>query len=238
LTTCLLPLLHRGRGRFFFERPGNPTWWRIKSGFQDRELIVRKSRSWTPEDVVGGDKKGDESPFWKTRVLPYVELEKMSKTGYLMMDANWDLDFAAMTYGQQRLGKDFKEDDLNGKVFCWYPESEDEGKWIMWDFRKQLYMKNGKETASSSSSSDIKGDPEEGRRMITRFRDKLVEMNKEDLFYRWVELIQYESSRPGGFTKERQEEAGQKVKQLFVDFGVDFEDFEKSVGIRNGRLVD
>jgi len=223
---------------FFFERPGNPTLWRIKTGFQDLELIVRKSRGWTWEDLIGGDKKGEESPFWKTRVVPYVGLDKMSKTGYLMMDANWDLDFAAMTSGQKLLGKDFKEDDLNGKVFCWYPEGEDKGKWIMWDFRKQLYPKQKVDAASPSSSSNDKGDVEEGRRMITRFREKLVEMDKEDLFYKWVELIQYESSRPGGFTRERQEEAGAKVKQLFVEFDVDFEEFEKSVGIRDGKLVD
>jgi hypothetical protein len=55
-------------------------------------------------------------------------------------------------------------------------------------------------------------------------------MGKDELFYRWVELIQYESTRPGGFTKERQLEAGAKVQSLFEEHGVNFEEFEKSVG--------
>jgi hypothetical protein len=220
---------------FFLERRGNPTTWRIKCGFQDRELVVRMSRGWTAADVLNGEKKGGESPFWKTRVLPYVELDKMSKTGYLMMDSNWDLDFGAMTSGQLQLGKSFN-DYLNGKVFCWWSEkNDDQGKWIMWDFRKELYMPK---SPGGNMCADGEGDVEEGRRMITRFREKLQELGKEDLFYRWVELIQYESSQPGGFTKERQLAAGQKVRQLFDDAGVDFEEFEKSVGIRDGKLID
>lgn len=55
-------------------------------------------------------------------------------------------------------------------------------------------------------------------------------MGKEDLFYRWVELIQYESTRPGGFTQERQLEAGLKVQALFQEHGVDYIDFENSIG--------
>jgi hypothetical protein len=223
---------------FFFEKGGNPVSWRLKCGFRERELIVRKSRGWGVEELLDGEKVGAESPFWRTRVLPYVALEKMSKTGYLMMDANWDLDFGAMTDGQLRLGKDIKEDDLNGKVFCWLEEGEDSGKWIVWDFRRELYMPKTNTGAATPSSGPTEDNVEEGRRMIMKFRDKLTEMGKEDLFFRWVELIQYESSQPGGFTLERQEEAGQKVKQLFVDAGVDFEEFEKSTGIRDGRLVD
>jgi hypothetical protein len=223
---------------FFLERGGNPVAWRLRCGFRERELVVRRSRGWAAEEVLAGQKKGGESPFWRTRVLPYVQLDKMSKTGYLMMDGNWDLDFGAMTDGQLRLGKEFKEDDLNGKIFCWFAEGDDSGKWIMWDFRKEMYMSKTNTAGSMPSSSSAEGDVEEGRRMIMRFRDKLTEMGKEDLFFRWVELIQYESSQPGGFTRERQEQAGQKVKELFVEAGVDFEEFEKSAGIRDGKIVD
>jgi hypothetical protein len=221
---------------FFCERPGNPTMWRVRCGFRDRELIVRTSRKWGAEDLLMGKKKGGESPFWKTRVWPYVQLEKMSKTGYLMMDKFWDLNFGAMTEGQRQLGKAFKEDDVNGKVFCWWSEEGDrtEGKWIMWDFRQELYMRK---VSNAGDFADAEGSVEEGRRMFMRFRDKLEEMGKEDIFYRWVELIQFESSQPGGFTKERQEAAGQQVKQLFDDAGLDFEEFQKSVGIRDGKLV-
>ena len=214
--------------------------WRIRCGFRDKELVVRKSRNWMAEDLLEGDKKGADSPFWRPRVLPYVSLEKMGKTGYLLMDGNWDLDFGAMVSGQKAIGGAFKEDDINGKVFCWLVDAsvEEGGKWIVWDFRKELYMSKTPSQAQSVAAPSAEVDIEEGRRMIMRFRDKLVDMGKEDLFFRWVELIQYESSQPGGFTRERQEQAGAKVKQLFVDFGVDFEEFEKSAGIRDGRLVD
>lgn len=200
---------------------------------------MRISRGWNVKDLFGGDKFGAESPFWKTRILPYTALDKMSKTGYLMMDSNWDLAFGPMTKGQALLAKEIQEDEVNGKVFAWWsPKADDEqGQWIMWDFRKEMYMKDGP-PLDRAAASKIEGDAEEGRKMMMRFRDKLTELGKEDLFFRWVELIQYESSRPGGFTKERQEDAGKQVKQLFVDAGIDFEEFEKSVGIEGGRLVN
>jgi hypothetical protein len=59
-------------------------------------------------------------------------------------------------------------------------------------------------------------------------------MGKESLFFRWVELIQYESNAPGGFTQERQIAAAEKVKKMFEDQGVDFEVFEKEIGGMNG----
>ena len=73
--------------------------------------------------------------------------------------------------------------------------------------------------------------------MVERFRAKLEEMGKDTLFWRWVDMIHFESSRPGGFTKERQEEAGLKVRKLFEEHGVDWEKFEQEVGIRDGKLV-
>lgn len=228
---------------FFFEGPGNPARWRLQIGFQGRELVVRQSRSWRVEDILHGDKKGDESPFWKTRVLPAIQMDKLSKTGYLLMDANWDLDFRAMMSGQKVLDeRDVKENDLNGKMWCWWSETADTrtGQWVMWDFRHELFGGPKAGTESTASSTAVEGDVDldEGRRMILKFKEKLEEMGKEELFYKWVELIQFESSRPGGFTKERQVEAGAKVKQLFDQYQVDFEDFEERVGLKEGRLVD
>lgn len=55
-------------------------------------------------------------------------------------------------------------------------------------------------------------------------------MGKENLFFRWIELIQYESSQPGGFTLQRQVSAMDKAKKLFQEQGVDFEAFIRSIG--------
>lgn len=61
-------------------------------------------------------------------------------------------------------------------------------------------------------------------------QERLTAMRKESLFFRWIELIQYESSQPGGFTAQRQERAMQKAKQLFEKQGIDFEKFIRSIG--------
>lgn len=227
---------------FFFARSGNPTMWRIKIGFQAREAVFRQSRSWGAEDLLNGSKKGDDSPFWKTKILPGVELDKIGKTGYLLMDADWDLEFNAMVLAHDALDVSIKEKDLNGKLWAWWQSGDQDGEWLMWNFREALY--DGSQPGSAiatTTGSDKYGDDvdvDEGRRMIFRFKDKLAEMNKEELFYKWVELIQYESTRPGGFTSERQIEAGAKVKALFDQYHVDFEEFEKQVGIKDGRLAE
>ena len=59
-------------------------------------------------------------------------------------------------------------------------------------------------------------------------------MGKESLFFRWIELIQYESSQPGGFIPQRQADAVSKAKQLFENAGVDFEEFMHSIGGLDG----
>lgn len=55
-------------------------------------------------------------------------------------------------------------------------------------------------------------------------------MGKENLFFRWIEIVQFESSQPGGFTPERQVRAVDQARQAFKEQGVDFEEFVKSVG--------
>jgi hypothetical protein len=72
------------------------------------------------------------------------------------------------------------------------------------------------------------------RDQIIAFKDKLSDMGHEDLFFRWVELIQYESTRPGGFTAERQQAAMVQAKALFEEAGVDFATFWAEVGGMEG----
>lgn len=81
---------------FFAEQPSNPVLWRWKLGFKREEVIARVSRGWESKDLMQGVKKGGESPWFKTRVLPAIDTETMSKTGYLLMDRSWDLDFELM----------------------------------------------------------------------------------------------------------------------------------------------
>jgi hypothetical protein len=227
---------------FFLEQPGNPISWRRNIWFRDRELIVRVSRGWDVNDLLHGEKIASASPYFVTRVYPAVQMDRISKTGYLLMDKDWDLDFYAMTEGQKDIDEKIEtqsidENAFNGKMFAfWKPSasSDDiEGKWVMWNYRKDLYEKD-----SESESAEEKGNATEGKRAVDLFKQKLTEMGKEDLFFEWINLIHFESSKPGGFTKERQIAAGAQVKQLFEKHEVDFEKFEKECGIQDGHLVD
>ncbi|KAF2191069.1 hypothetical protein K469DRAFT_696813 [Zopfia rhizophila CBS 207.26] len=204
---------------FFFESPGNPVRWRWSVGFREQEVYVRCSRGWGAKDLLGevegaSGKAGGESPFFKTRVLPAVDAKRLrEKTGYLLMDKNWDLDFAAMVRATKLLDKGHISAELLRKcVFVWIGTQE-AGQWAIWDCWK---LDEGSET--------------EARKKIMLFKDRLTAMGKESVFFKWVELVQFESSAPGGFTHERQVATAEKAKKLFEDQGIDFERFVREVG--------
>jgi hypothetical protein len=206
---------------FFIEQPGNPCSWRWAVGFRDEEVYVRVSRGWGTKDLLGeaeggSGKAGQESPFFKTRILPAVDKARLKeKTGYLLMDGDFDLDFFGMVAATQLLDrKDITVDQLRKSVFVYVGDYEaDNGQWAVWDCSK---LDEGSET--------------EARDKVIEFKDRLTAMGKESLFFRWVELIQYESNAPGGFTQERQIAAAEKVKKMFEDQGVDFEEFSREIG--------
>lgn len=204
---------------FFFESPGNPVSWRLKIGFRDDEVYVRESRGWGAKDLLGAaegasGKAGGESPFFKTRILPAVEPQRLTeKTGYLLMDKDFDLDFAGMINATQLLDKkEITKDLLRKSVFVWVGK-EESGQWTVWDCWK---LDEGSET--------------EARQKIMLFKDRLTAMGKESLFFKWVELVQFESNAPGGFTYERQTATAEKAKKLFQDEGIDFDQFIKEIG--------
>jgi len=135
------------------------------------------------------------------------------------MDRDFDLDFKGMLDAhalleQQKLALR----DLHMRVFV-FAGDESDGQWLVWDMEERP-----DEELSSEGT-------EEGRRKILAFKDKLTAMGKEELFFKWVELVQEETSKPGGFTKERQFEAGLKVQALFEEYGVSFEEFAKDAGM-------
>lgn len=204
---------------FFLESPGNPVRWRLTIGFRDDEIYIRQSRGWGSKDLLGEaqgstGKAGADSPFFKTRVLPAIDGGRLrAKTGYMLMDKDFDLDFAAMVRATELVDKkQVSMDALRKTVFVW-AGSEEAGQWAMWDCWK---LDEGSET--------------EARQKIVLFKDRLTAMGKENLFFKWVELVQYESSVPGGFTQERQIATAEKAKKLFEEQGVDFENFIKEIG--------
>lgn len=208
---------------FFMESPGNPVSWRWTVGFRDEEVYVRVSRGWGAKDLLGAaegssGKAGQESPFFKTRILPGVDAKRLrEKTGYMLMDGDFDLDFYGMIAATQLLDrKTISIDQLRKSVFVFVGE-ENSGQWAVWDCSK---LDQGSET--------------EARNKVIEFKDRLTAMGKENLFFKWVELIQYESNAPGGFTQERQVAAAEKAKKMFEEQGVDWEAFSKEIGGLDG----
>jgi hypothetical protein len=196
---------------FFAGSPGSPVRWRRSVGFQDKEIVVRRSRKWDQtlaKDWLAEDADGT---VYKERILPAINKNWVkAKTSYLMMDKNWDLDFAGMVTAHElvKQGK-ARIDDFQKTVIVY---SEDHG-WIVWAVWKL-----------------DEGSEEEARKKIVVFKDKLTAMGKEQLFFRWIELIQFETSQPGGFTSERQATTMQQARDLFESQGVDFEQFWNEVG--------
>ncbi|KAG5296729.1 hypothetical protein I7I48_05644 [Histoplasma ohiense] len=209
-----------------------PARWRRKIGFQAREVIVRKSRaSWSD---------GLKPPAWirednetiMTRVIPAVTPQRLLKTGYLLIDADWDLDFAAMVKAHELVTEGgLKFDDFRTSVLVHGggEEGADGLWWLIWKVgAEDGGAGEGARAADGGTLSNSQRDK------IIMFQEKLASMGKEDLFFRWVELIQYESTQPGGFTHERQKKTMQETQQLFEDQGVDFEKFWADVGGMEG----
>lgn len=198
---------------------GDPCAWRWRTGFREREVVVRLSRGWGAKDVLGeeGENAGEDSMVFRQKVLPAIDRRYVrEKTGSLMVDKNWDLDFDAMIKAHELVDKSEIEESRFEKSVWIFP-GEEVG-WCVWEVHKL----------------DGEGAEAEGRKKIMAFKDRLTAIGKENLFFRWIELIQYESSQPGGFTPERQQDAVVKAKELFERQGVDFEQFIKDIGGLDG----
>jgi hypothetical protein len=129
------------------------------------------------------------------------------KTGYLTMDGDWDLDWRGMVDATRLVDKKDVALEAFGTVVLLHHEKFG---WVSVD------LGNG-ETAEQ----------DERRRQVMAFRDALAALGKEDLFFRWVEMIQFETTQPGGFTPEKQVAAAQKIRDMFKSNGVDFDELWK-----------
>jgi len=202
----------------FFDPSDNnsPVAWRLSVGFKDQEITVRRSTRWDEilGDVVTEGGEGSEGGrLFLANVRHATSRAYMhERTGYSMMHTNWGLDWRLMILATEMVDKkEMSLDDFKTMVLIYSQEYD----WVI--FEAQV--------ATGDS-----GEGAEGRRKILAFKDELTTIGKENLFFRWVELIQYESSQPGGFGPERQEDAMRKSKEMFEAQGVDFEKFWAKVG--------
>ncbi|KAF7596459.1 hypothetical protein BBP40_001766 [Aspergillus hancockii] len=193
-----------------------PVKWRSKIGFRDREIIVRRSQ---PNLSQGLDRNRwiRENEEMRDKIVAAVTPDRIKKTGYLLVDADWNLDYGAMIRAHGLVDNSKKDDGLPLEEFrtAVLVNTEADG-WLIWHVEDED-TPEGRERSTQ-------------RDQILAFKDKLTAMGKEELFFRWVELIQYESTQPGGFTPERQQSAMVQAKKLFEDEGVDFTRFWQEVG--------
>lgn len=203
--------------------------WKWNVGFSRRpEPIVRRGRKWDVPIFASEKerkKQGKPEKFWtkEEELLIYTNgsegLRKIntSKNALSLLDRDWDLDYCAMVDATELLDKgSIKSNDLdhvilvpwNGRWYCWYPHST--GASIM---------------AEVSGQQDDK---------LEKFKKTLVELGCEDVFYRWIEIIQYETNQPGALSAKKKQEAEQELRRMLRDRKKDDESFMKSIGGSNG----
>ncbi|KAL1991336.1 hypothetical protein VTN49DRAFT_5328 [Thermomyces lanuginosus] len=196
-----------------------PVHWRWKIGFRAREIVVRRSRRTWSEKLARNRWIYEDEATVREKVVPAVAPQRLQKSGFVLVDADWDLEYAAMVRAHElvdltRRGEGIQLDEFRTAVLV---HTDDDG-WLIWRVEDE--------------------EKKEGRDKLLAFRRKLASIGKEDLFFRWVELIQFESTQPGGFTPERQRKAMREAKQLFEAEGVDFAQFWRDVGGMEGNLID
>lgn len=194
--------------------------WRSAVRFKETEIIVRKGRKWDRTICPAED---SEKKVWsreeeltiKFKVEPAMRASFTSKTGYLLLDKDWDLDFRAIIDAHRLVdGGKLDLKDLDHIVLVFYQK-----QWLLWRVHE----------AMAPDTSDVQGDE-----TIRAFKDKLIALNCEDVFYRWIEIVQYETSLPGGFTQGKQGEAMRELRRLLTERKVDYARFWDEIGGQNG----
>lgn len=200
---------------FFLGTPMGPVKWRWAVGFRDREVVVRKSRRWeelvvgVDEEVVGDGERGGKA--FEERIIPGIDAAWVrGRSGMAMLDKNWDLWFPGMADAHILLDNGRIEMmDFQGRTVAVHTE---ERGWLCW----RIVDQEGGET----------------REKLQRVKGKLDSMGKEGLFWKWVELVQFETEGREVLTGKStgREEIMSKGKSLFEEEGVDFDDFWHEVG--------
>ena len=179
---------------------------RRRCGFRDVDCVVRRSRRWDISlfgeersgdgDIRGeGERKGVVKEEWlqegrqgklfREKVSPAVEKKWVrEKTSYQMLDQNWDLDFSSIIEAQALVDEGKNQiSDFRTSVLV---HTEKWG-WLIWEVWRE----------------HEDGTEDEGTKKLQLVKNKLTAMGKENLFFRWIEVVQSETSQPGPFTAER-----------------------------------
>lgn len=119
---------------------GAPVRWRWEVGFQEKEVVVRRSRGgWWGTEVSerGGGEAGlrrrlerEGERIWSAVEKGWVD----ARTGYAMLNRDWELDFKGMVgaHGLLKSGE-VSWDDFERKVVGW---TKEEG-WLVWEVGRE-----------------------------------------------------------------------------------------------------
>ncbi|KIW97718.1 uncharacterized protein Z519_01302 [Cladophialophora bantiana CBS 173.52] len=202
-------------------RSVGPWEWRRTIGFRDTEIIVRRGRKWDTPLLVGDNP--DKAKTWnldeeltiKVKVDPAMRTTSLAKTGYLLLDKDWDLDFKAMLDAHRLVEKGaIKLKDLENLALVYY-----EKHWLVWKVHE---------------APEIIAHEQQQDSTVERFRRILTELGAEAVFFRWIEIVQFETSQPGGFTEGRQAEAIRELRTRLEKKGVDYAKFWEDIGGQAG----
>ena len=199
----------------------SPLYSRMILGFRDTEIVFRRGRIWDTPLLTGDNPdqaktwKVDEELTIKVKVDPAMRPAYIAKTGYLLLDKDWDLDFRAMLDAHKLVDKDtIQLTDLENLALVYYQK-----QWLVWKVHETTET-----TAQHLQQDDV----------VESFRRKLVAAGAEDVFFRWIEIVQFETSQPRGFTEGRQAEAIRELRKRLEKKHIDFARFWEDIGGQAG----
>ena len=200
--------------------------WKWNIGFERKtEIIVRRGRKWDTslfESDVHRLKQGLPGKSWSkeeelsvyNKATTALDRLTTSKSALSLLDKNWDLDYKAMVdatdfFDERKLSID----DIDHVVLvCWG------GRWYFWYPHK------------STASNELDKNVQQQDVKLEKFKKVLTDHKCDDVFYRWIEIVQYETAQPGGFTVLKKKEAEQELRKLLTRRKQDSDQIFNAVG--------
>lgn len=204
--------------------------WKWNVGFdRPKEPVVRRGRKWDAplfQDEEQRRNQGKPDQSWTkeeelavyTKCTDALRKTQTSKNALSLLDTDWDLDYRAMVDATELLDQaKLSLQDIDHVVLVPW-----EGKWYSWYPHK---VKTADGQIEPIQEKDEK---------LEIFKKHLIDVNCEEVFYRWIELVQYETSQPAGFTTAKRKEAEQELRRMLRKRKKDDESIIQAVGgLRN-----
>ncbi|KAL8679464.1 MAG: hypothetical protein Q9186_004240 [Xanthomendoza sp. 1 TL-2023] len=233
---------------------------------EEREVVVRRSRRWADEasvrselllsssssslacdeDVVGvAGTMEQENPQATSindgnTILSNAigETHLKSKNALLLTNKHWSLYFRGMLHAHSLLHppqfNNICADLANGPIICIFKDDDnanadedDKGQWFINRPREHHHTRLRKKEAND----------DDGGKKLRAFKDLLTAMGREGLFFRWVEVMQYES-HSSSFEQRREKDGEESYRtrvvkasrELFAGQGVSWDEVIDGIG--------